>query len=292
MRLWRKKIKICLVTITSPKFLPGTLVMLYSFFKYNPWFEGDILIYAYELSEDDRALLQRFPNVRFVDPFPAVVDRVEAILKVRPNLAYKKMVFYSLNLFNLEGYDKYFYVDSDAFFHGSIKELKQLGHGLMCCKDFAAYKGFAKDGDTFELVRETGKGGNLWFRTFNAGIFFLDKKLVNPSVYQDLLDLLDPTLYEGLGRPTTDQFLLNHYFRDRYHILPGIYNYRVNIAGHIKAQEGYAFEQAKIFHFPGPKNPWMAEQAIPMVMKNNIYWRAFQLWNQLYMELLSKWSKN
>ncbi len=291
MRLWPKKTKVCLVTITSPNFVPGTLVMLYSFLKYNGWFKGDILIYAYDLSEEDRACLQRFPNVKFIEPFSEVVERVEAILKVRPGLAYKKMVFYSLNLFNLKGYDKYFYIDSDAFFHGSIEELTKMKHGLMCCKDFAAYKGFAKDGDTFELVRDTDRGGNLWFRTFNAGIFFLDKALVNAEVYKSLLDLLDPALYQGLGRPTTDQFLLNHFFRNDYHILPGIYNYRVNIAGHIQKQEGFEFEDAKIFHFPGPKNPWMAEQAIPMVLKNRIYWRAFQLWNQLYMEMLEAWSK-
>jgi lipopolysaccharide biosynthesis glycosyltransferase len=291
MRLWSKKTKVCLVTITSPNFVPGTLVMLYSFLKYNDWFKGDILIYAYDLSDKDRAYLQRFPNVKFIEPFPEVVERVEAILKVRPGLAYKKMVFYSLNLFNLKGYDKYFYIDSDVFFQDSIEELVDMDHTLMCCKDSVSYKGFAKDGDTFEMVQDIDRGGNLWFRTFNAGIFFLDKALVNRKVYQSLLDLLDPKLYEGLGRPTTDQFLLNHFFRNDYHILPGIYNYRVNLAEHIKTQEGFSFEDVKIFHFPGQKNPWMADQVLRMVLKNKVYWRAFQLWNKLYMEMLEEWSE-
>lgn len=117
------------------------------------------------------------------------------ILKVCFGFVYKKMVFYFLNFFNLKGYDKYFYIDSDVFFYGSIEEFIKMKYGLMCCKDFVVYKGFVKDGDIFELVRDMDWGGNLWFCIFNVGIFFFDKVLVNVEVYKFLLDFFDLVFY-------------------------------------------------------------------------------------------------
>ena len=37
-------LKLCLATVTTEAFVPGTLVMLHSFLKVNPWFEGDLVI--------------------------------------------------------------------------------------------------------------------------------------------------------------------------------------------------------------------------------------------------------
>lgn len=279
--------KVCLCTIITPDFMVGALVMLHSFFEYNNWFDGDILIYGEGLREQDKQLLDLFPNVKYMEPDPEVLAKVEDILVHRPELTYKKMVFYSLNLFNLPGYDKYFYIDSDAFFNGSIEELVHMDHGLMCSLDFATYKGFAKNGETFELEREPDDSDIYWHRTFNAGILFINQQLVNRKTFEDLLALLEPQNYIGLKRPTTDQYLLNQYFRESFHALPGIYNYRINISPQIKEQEGFDLQDAKIIHFPGPKNPWVAQQVIDTVLKQPLYLEPLKLWNKAYLKTLN-----
>lgn len=279
--------EVCLCTIITPDFMAGALVMLHSFFEHNDWFKGDILIYGEGLRPEDKELLSLFPNIKYLEPDPEVQSKIEDILVHRPELAYKKMVFYSLNLFNLPGYDKYFYIDSDAFFNGSIEELVHMDHGLMCSLDFATYKGFAKNGETFELEREPDDSDIYWHRTFNAGILFIDKKLVNRAIFEDLLALLAPENYIGLKRPTTDQYLLNQYFRESFHALPGIYNYRINISPQIQEKEGFSLNDAKIIHFPGPKNPWMAHQVIDTVAQQPLYLEPLKMWHTAYLKMLS-----
>jgi lipopolysaccharide biosynthesis glycosyltransferase len=111
-----KRLKACLSTIVTPDFMPGALVMIDSFLQYNKWFTGDILIFGEGLRNQDRKLLQSFPNVFFPEPDPELLPYIDRIIEERPEYERKRVVFYSLSLFNLTGYDKYIYIDSDAFF--------------------------------------------------------------------------------------------------------------------------------------------------------------------------------
>jgi len=285
-------LNICISTIVTPDFIPGTLVMLDSFLRHNKWFKGDILIYGYNLRDHDRKLLQTFPNIKFLDPDPELVYNIDKIIKERPDYRHKKMMFYSLSLFNITGYDKYIYMDSDAFFTGNIKPLMLQDHGLMCSPDFASYKGFAKNRHTFELERNPDNSESYWFNTFNSGVLIIDKKLVNREVFEGLLSHLSSENYAGLTKPSADQYLLNLYFRENYYKLPGIYNYRINISREIKHKEGKDIRHAKIIHFPGKKNPWNGVQVIKSVQKWPHSLEYFKKWNDAYLKLLKRLQKS
>lgn len=290
--IFPKKPKYCLVTITSPNFITGTLVMLHTFLKYNQWFRGDILVYSTDLNEAHKDLLRKFPNLKFIEPHQELVRRIQQVVRAHPRLAHKHMVFYSLNIFKGLGYQKYFYIDSDAFFQDSIEELMDHDHGLMCVGDRATYLGKAKDRDTYQIAQNPDKSEKYWYRTFNAGILFIDKKITTRKVYSDLLDLVNPDNYESLHRPTTDQYLLNSYFRKSYHRLPASYNYRLGIAREVCEQEGITLDNAKIIHFTGQKNPWNSQHVIKAVARFDLYYQAFTLWNNEYMDLLQRLKSN
>lgn len=53
----------CLIIIIILDFIFGILVMLYIFFKYNKWFDGDIIIYGYGLFDLEKSFLECFFNV-------------------------------------------------------------------------------------------------------------------------------------------------------------------------------------------------------------------------------------
>jgi lipopolysaccharide biosynthesis glycosyltransferase len=183
------------------------------------------------------------------------------------------------------------YIDSDAFFQDTIVELMSKHDHLMCVPDRATYLNKAKDSLTYQIAHNPDSSSRYWFNTFNAGIMFLDKTLVNRKVFDELLLLIDPENYKTLTRPTTDQYLLNQYFRESYHRLSSSYNYRLGIADIVEEKEGVNLENAKIIHFTGQKKPWMANQAIQATQRFKLYLKAFNKWNAEYIDYLTQIQK-
>jgi len=65
------KYKYCLCTILNDEFVIGYEIMLYSFYKYNNWFNGDILVihddnYNILSEESQKEILLKFPNIQFL----------------------------------------------------------------------------------------------------------------------------------------------------------------------------------------------------------------------------------
>ena len=68
--------------------------MLYTFFKHhNKWFDGDIIIYGYGLSNSEKSLLERFANVQFAEPRENLLQAIDKVVTVREDLAHKKWFF-------------------------------------------------------------------------------------------------------------------------------------------------------------------------------------------------------
>ena len=42
------------VTVCTPNFIPGTMVMIYSFIKYNKWYKGDYIILVEKVTKELR----------------------------------------------------------------------------------------------------------------------------------------------------------------------------------------------------------------------------------------------
>lgn len=290
MWFWKRKKNIenvCLCTITTTEFIPGTCVMLHTFFKYNPWFAGDVIIVDHELEERDRGLLEVFPNVKFITPPPELSKAVEPIYKVRPDIAHSKVQFNLLALFNLSGYDKYIYVDGDAFFQGSIYSQVSKVKSIMFSPDRPSHLGIARDAVTYKMAHDHDGSNKYWYKTFNTGVLIADATYFSQKVYLEMLDLLKPEFFLPLKRSANDQYLINRFFRERYFPLSAKYNFRLGLADILKDSKGISLDDAAIIHFSGFKNPWMPDHVLSAVQKEPLYLRAFEKWMHEYESYLT-----
>lgn len=254
--------KMCLVTVTSESFLPGTLVMIHSFLKHNPWFgkaNSDIVIIHDGLSHR----LQRYPhcfkNVRWLRVGDRLSQKVNDLCDGVPllNLEYKRQRFHSLELFRLEGYRKVLFCDSDILFLASISQLF-TGSGepdkLLCCGDLHYYTGTPVDAVTL-LPGGNGAGDSIE-NTFNAGFMIIDKHFLTPYHYDGLLDLLDVERWRRIKSPRTDQVIYNLYFRGNCRLLGAQYNYLLGHADAIARKEPIPASDIKVLHFNKRPKPW------------------------------------
>ena len=267
----------CLFTVTTERFVPGTLVMLGTFLEHHPRFGGDVVIVHDGLPEAlRRALAGPLRRVRFEPVSGELQARLErlAALPVFHNWLAN---FYFLEAFRLGGYRKMLYFDSDLLFRAPIDELFDSGEALLCCRTLASL--CPSDG---EDVASRG--------IFNGGFLIMDGRLAGERCYADLLAMLSPELWLDTGSRHTDQLLLNRYFAGRETLVSSTYNYLLSFAGAIRAREGIDAENAKVLHFNLPIKPWMTDAMI--------YWlqgdtreppqSAFGLWYDAYLRCLAR----
>lgn len=279
--------KVCFCTIANKSFIPGTCVMLHTFFKYNSWFDGDVIIIDHDLSEKEKDILSVFPKIKYVKPDQEVVKAVDPISKCRSDMQYAQLQFSILTLFDLGGYDKYIYVDGDAFFQGSIYKPVKSAKSIAFSPDRPSHLGLARDSVTYKISQDHDGSEKYWYNTFNSGVFIADNTFFNREVYNDLLALIQPEFYMPLRRPTTDQFLFNQYFRKNYDPLSAKYNYRLGLAPILERKKGITLDDAAIIHFSGKKNPWIPDHVLSAVQKEPLYLKAFEKWMHEYESYLT-----
>ncbi len=127
---------VCLATVTTEPFIPGTLVMLHSFLRQNPWFHGDIVVIHDALDTTScHTFTKGFDRVRFLPISTRLNACLQALIAHRPDFASQQAQFYSLETLRLTGYDKVLFCDSDLLFRRSIGELFETHKALICCGD-------------------------------------------------------------------------------------------------------------------------------------------------------------
>ena len=83
--------QICLSTVTTDSFVPGTLVTLYTFLKYNKWFKGEIVIFHDGLTDENKNYLSNIhPRVSFLGISEKIKAKAEKIAEEFPGFAKKK----------------------------------------------------------------------------------------------------------------------------------------------------------------------------------------------------------
>jgi alpha-N-acetylglucosamine transferase len=249
---------IALATVTTNSFLPGTLVMLHSFRKHNPWFTGDIVLIHDQLSAES---VEQLEGCRFQRVSGDLSRRVDAVVDARPDFAGKRARFYSLDTFRLRGYDKVLFCDSDLLFRHSIQELFEQPHAFVACGDGAYYRGTGRD------FAGLGPMAN----TFNAGLLVVDHTLLTDDTWNGLLRLVTPTIFRSCDLHFTDQAVLNLYLAGRQHLAGGAYNFLLAQGPTISQREGLAMTDARVLHFNGPRKPWMP--AFPPFDQATLLWR-------------------
>ena len=281
--------EVCLATVTTEAFMPGTLVTVGSFLKRHPDFGGDVVIIQAGLSGEHREALSALSRrVRFAPVSSELRERAARVGAALPRFAPFPSYFHALEAYRLTGYRKILFCDSDLLFRRPIGELFETGEALICCGCGVYLAGRRRDAATFLPLDDPGHAGpaGALDRTFNGGFLLIDAGLTGESVYADLLSMVTPETWRGTGTPHTQQFLQNRYFAGRQTLVSSTYNFLLGSAASIRAREGLAVEDAKVLHFNVPHKPWEAARMLRRAYRDAPD-PAFVLWYEAWLDCLA-----
>ena len=302
---------VCLFTVATEPFVPGAFVMIGTFLKHHPGFDGDVVVLQDGLSAASREMLRAaFGRLRFEAVSPEMKNRAEA---VRHLLGELTAGLYFLEAFRLTGYRKVLCCDSDLLFQGSIAELFDSTEALLCCGDRWFLRGQALDAATgVPLVPESGRAGPdrpaaagdaerpaggrpVLERTFNSGFLLVDARLRGEATYRGLLDMAPPEMWRDVRIKTADQWILNRYFAGRQTLVSSTYNYLLPEAAAIRAREGLDPGRAKVLHYVTFPKPWLSNEMLHWV-RGDFRCRPapeFKLWYDAWLDCLTRaWLRN
>jgi lipopolysaccharide biosynthesis glycosyltransferase len=233
--------KLAIYTQFDDNYFEYGATMLYSFFKYNTWFNGDFFIINDDecifLSNENKEKLKKISDhIKILDvkgsEYAKVINNQYEICSVN-----KKWLscFYELELFR-SSYDKILWLDSDTIVRGSIEELfndRALDGKFCCCQDIIAL-GY-----------------------FNAGVYLLDQEVIKKYPFEKMHDFCANVTKKGLIKSSNArgdgrlviQDCLNHLIAedDRIYLPHSFYN--VSVFFPINASS-----IGKIFHYNGRNN--------------------------------------
>ena len=274
---------VCLATVTTASFLPGTLVAIGSFLKVHPGFNGDIAVIHDDLPETARDLLRLLcDRVRFVQVSPELRRRSTHVAEALPRFRAAVSHFYAFEAFRLAGYRKVLFCDGDLLFRQPVSELFDAEDALLCCGDYAFLRNKQRDKATF-MATDDPAG---FAQTFNDGFLLIDAALVGEGSYAELLAMLRPQTWPDPDMIHTKQFLQNRCFAGRQTLISSTYNFLLASAAQIRDREGLTATNAKVLHFNHPIKPWMADAMLAWG-HDPIPVAAFKLWYDAWMDCLA-----
>lgn len=286
----------CLFTTATESFTPGAFVMLGTFLKHHPGFDGDVVIAHDGLPEAYRDVLSAASDrVRFEPVSFELRARLARLGAADPALRAKLATFFLLEAFRLSGYRKVLCCDADALFRASVAELFDADEMLVCCRDGGSLQGLVLDAATFAPMSSPQEGAHHTPRpeviegTFNSGFLVIDGRLTGEGVYADLLSMVRSKTWHGTAMGIMDQLLLNRYFAGRRTLVSSTYNYIPIFSAHIRKREGLHMEEAKVLHFVGPVKPWTTEAMLRWTLGDfsRKPQSAFDLWYAAYVDCLT-----
>lgn len=275
-----------LVTAATDDYISGTLATLYSFRKHNPWFGGETIVFYEHLSPSSRAILNTLPGVSLQPVSEALIQRLDRLERDLPRLRRKRGRFFSLELFSLNELERVLFVDSDLLFKKSIEDLLSLDHEFIACGEMAFYTRQVRDRDTYGLKPAESPAKTVMARPFNSGLMLASNSLLRAEIYQSALAQIDARHWVSGELKHTDQFILNRLLENRTRLASAEYNYLLVYRNEIKKSQGLCHEQAKVWHFNGPK-PWSLPGVWPRFLIDDPVW-LFQVsqWRQTYAEAI------
>ena len=283
----RRTGRVCLVTATDSRFLPGAFTTVGSFLRHHPRFDGDVVVvHDGGLPRESRGVLEALSDrVRFEPAARALRDR-QASLASAPGFSAAQLThFYSLEAFRLSGYRKVLFCDADLLFRGPVDELFDSDADLLCCGEFAQVHGLRRDPATFRVTR----GEEGLDRTFNCGFMLIDGRLLGPRTYADLLALATPETWRGTETPHTDGFVLNRGLAGRQTLVGWTYNYLLGWADDIRTRHDLRWDEAKVLHYSLRHKPWLPEDLLrsPVGELRAHLLPAYRLWYDTWLDLLA-----
>lgn len=280
------KKKCCLVTISDSVFSIASEVLIYSFLKYHPDFDGDILVITDDPAVEFRERLEGIFPVQFIEPDPRLRAAVSTLQKHEPRLTGIYRRLFTLELFRLVDYDRVVYLDSDIYCSGDISELFSRQEALLACPD-----GFSFADQVRQLI---GKGeslvaseryGKQFASSFNAGVLSIGKPLLGEDTYSQLLGMLDPVRWKDMGQSKfTDQMALNVFFDGQFTPLHSRYNYVIFLEEYQKCVQQVSLLDARLVHFAGDIKPWNHYDPVQLASQAPQFIKFIDVWRELLDE--------
>jgi len=222
--------KIALVLCAEKSYLPGIQCMLKTLYKYNDISQVDKILFSNDIEKLDGFHVKRIP-----------IQNYQGILYGEQ----KKSFFHKLEVFNLKGYDRVVFLDSDLLCMGDISLLfsERLSH-----KPFWAVR------DLYSPHMPTIKGSHA---TINSGVMVINHPLLNRQTYQDLISIAERKLgYDKTDQGAINEFLYQHkipigYLPDEYNVLKILFWYDSKLYNSLR-------KNIRFLHFIMDK-PWHGE---------------------------------
>jgi lipopolysaccharide biosynthesis glycosyltransferase len=220
--------RVAICFYANKKYIDGLRVAISSLKKNNKNIPT-IILFSDDIEEKpngvNRLIKIDIEDYRYLEMFPDL-----------PNNTWPKSIFYKLSIFNIYGYDRIIFVDSDMLVIRDISDLWDLDK----YNEFDFYA-------TYTAPQQVGTGENHKDNLCSA-LMVINKNLLNVQVYKKLIGLavLHKT-YDG-----SDQGVINYYLRKnfiRYGMIRQSYNTypRDKFISKCKVYD----EPARILHFTG-----------------------------------------
>jgi alpha-N-acetylglucosamine transferase len=276
----------CLVTVTTENYVQWTMTMIYSFITSNTWFNGDIIVVCHGLDDKIKSGFAVFPNLRFMAPSEMLLERVAGLCLHIPGFAKLASLFYSLEVFNLRGYKKVLFLDSDMLVVKSVKEIFEFQEPFYASAESCWYQGNGRRTDTYESVKSFPDPGLFIENPVNSGFMVIDQLCISTPNYNGLVDLINPGLWAKKNTFHADQLVINLFFKDRISLVDARYNFRPTNFHEIYDREKVTLEDAKIIHYFRQYKPWNFDEVFELSQRNMLHIKAFQLWYLGYVDML------
>lgn len=274
-----------LVTVCTPDFVAGTLVMLTSFRQQHPAFTGELVIlHDAALTPHQPLLTHYLPGVRFEPVSAALTERLDALTAAVPRLERIRARFYALDAFRWDGPDRVLFADSDLLFCAPIDTFLNAPEPLAACPDDVMYTGKGRRLRT--LAAADPAEPDVLYPMFNSGLMNIGPELRTPDHWAALLDDIRADAYDDHAM-MADQYLLNRHFRGQFTLYGPEYNYLMFNHADLYAHSGLRWHEAKVLHFAQTPKPWRFDLLMSAAARGEVLWlRAVQRWHAAFFSLI------
>jgi lipopolysaccharide biosynthesis glycosyltransferase len=248
--------KYAISSVSSDDFIDGTIVLFHSITKNNLWFKGDFFVINAGLSEANMNKLKNEFKCTIIFPSSILLEKIAKLTKSIPIFFNTQKRFFSLEVFNIIGYDKLLFLDSDILCLKNIESLFMMDDLVLACPDQRFFQDFVRDSITLLPVHKSAidpfENEKYVEKFFNTGMFLLDKSIVEQDYFNQLISALIPENYQLIKTGHTDTVVLNKILLDQINWLPISYNYYTSLPVDEKISPYFV-------HFIGKRKPWKIE---------------------------------
>ena len=198
--------KYCFCTLSDDKFIKGTQVLLFSFLRFNKWFNGDIIVfYNTDFSnlshKSKNDLLKIYKNIQFINCQKLEYQQI----KIKYQNTNKQRFIQSLltfEIYDLENYDRVVFMDSDILILGDIHKVFDNKHHFIGTED---------DRNNYNAKSKLYKI-NTQRPYFNGGFVSIDLNILKQKHTKGLLSY---ALNADINHLYFEQYFSNEYFKDK-----------------------------------------------------------------------------